>query len=300
MSCVRPLDGYRATMGRVIIVERGARPPRDSTGRIPMSIPCGKCIGCRMNRAREWGIRCLHEAKLWPENCYVTLTYNDEFLPPGGSLVVRDVQLFMKRLRKSMPDRKIRFFLGGEYGEYNKRPHYHALLFNCGFGDCVRWGDNKRGEPLYVSDTLSSMWGYGFCTIGAITFDSAVYCAKYALKKVNGDLAFEHYTVYDENGECFERVPEFAVMSRRPGIGAGYADKYREEILSHDSVVINGRAVKPPRYYASRFEGDKRVEINQRRRKRVAVLNRKDNTDERLGVKEKLMQIAAEKKERSL
>lgn len=334
MSCTRPLWGYRATGGAVIIVARGDRPPRNSTTRVPMDIPCGKCIGCRMNYAREWGIRCLHEKKQWSENSYVTLTYNNEMLPPSGTLCLRDVQLFMKRLRiakrrqalalgaKAVAPRKlrteervalvnaakVRFFLGGEYGEDNKRPHYHALLFNCGFGDKLFFEYNKRGEPLFTSRELSDLWSVngeplGFCTIGDITFDSAVYCAKYALKKVNGDPAFEHYNVIDGDG-CIieERIPEFAVMSRRPGIGAGYADKYGSEIAAHDSVVIDGRTVKPPRYYKDRISkrfGDK-VEANRRAAKRMAVLNRSDNTEARLRVKERLMVIAAEKKERKL
>lgn len=320
MSCTKPLDGYRARGGKVLIVPRGDRPPRDATTRLPMSIPCGKCIGCRMESARQWGLRCLHEKKMWPENSYVTLTYSDEFLPPGGTLCLRDVQLFMKRLRKSRGATKsnpIRFFLGGEYGEENGRPHYHALLFNCGFGDLVQIGVNKRGEPLYTSVELSSLWSsdgrtLGFCTVGEVTFDSAVYCAKYALKKVTGKRAAEHYCVYDESGECFDRTPEFAVMSRFPGIGGTYFDKYGAEVIAHDSVVVNGREVRPPRYYDMRARKHLvthaenalyckcAVCVNKRKRKRMAVLNRSDNTPERLRVKERLMIIAAEKKERLL
>jgi hypothetical protein len=320
VSCVRPLDGYRARGGKVIIVPRGDRAPRDATTRTAMSIPCQKCIGCRMESARQWGIRCLHEKKMWPDNSYVTLTYSDSNLPPGGTLCLRDVQLFMKRLRKSRGASKsnpIRFFLGGEYGEGNARPHYHALLFNCGFRDKLLLGTNKRGENLYTSAELSSLWSVdgvtlGFCTIGDVTFDSAVYCAKYALKKVTGDRASEHYCVYDENGQCFDRRPEFAVMSRNPGIGGTYFDKYGSEVVSLDSVVINGREVRPPRYYDIRAQQKLVVHsdsavlcrcqvcINKRKRKRMQVLNRLDNTVERLRVKEKLMLLAAEKKERTL
>lgn len=319
MSCTRPLDGYRARGGAVIIVPRGDRPPRDSTTRIPMSIPCGKCIGCRMKKASEWGIRCLHEKKMWPESSYVTLTYASEHMPPGMSLCVRDVQLFMKRLRKARGANKsnpIRFFLGGEYGEENGRPHYHVLLFNCGFRDRVLYGTNKRGEALYTSRELSDLWSIdgvslGFSTIGEVTFDSAQYCAKYALKKVNGDKAYDHYMVYDADGRCFQRVPEFAVMSRFPGIGGTYFDKYGAEAVAHDSIIVDGRELPVPRYYDERAKTllvkhsedgfcKCAVCVNKRDRKRVAVLNRRDNTPARLVVKEELMRRAAEKKERKL
>lgn len=278
-----------------------------------------------MEKARQWGMRCLHESKMWPSNHYVTLTYSDEFLPPGGTLSVRDVQLFMKRLRKKMSaiyggqggagyatvdgkwSNPIRFFLGAEYGEENARPHYHALLFNCCLGDLVHFGRNKRGEPLYTSRLLSSLWSegestLGHCTVGAVTFDSAVYCAKYALKKVTGDKAFEAYQVWDENGELFDRAPEFAVMSRRPGIGAPYYEKFGGEIRAHDSVVINGKEVRPARYYDGKSEmfDAPVLQAHKATRKRLAVINKGDNTPERLQVKEKIAILAAKQKERKL
>lgn len=341
MTCTRPLDGYRARGGAVIIVKRGDRPPRDSTTRIPMSIPCSKCVGCRLEKARQWGIRCLHEKKLWPHSVYVTLTYSDEHLPVAGSLSLRDVQLFMKRLREKkrrdalelgvkgvgrpleLAEKKaltkaagVRFFLGAEYGEKNGRPHYHALLFNCSFRDCVFFTKNERGEPLYTSRELSDLWSVdgcpiGHCTVGEVTFDSATYCAKYALKKVTGDPAYEAYQVYDEDGNSFQRKPEFAVMSRFPGIGAGYFEKYGEEVKNWDNVIVDGKPCRPPRYYddlarralehdASGMLCHCKVCVNTRKRKRLSVLNRHDNTEERLRVKEKLIVLAAEKKERKL
>lgn len=315
MSCYHPLKAYWRDVGRSVITFDVAH----SATRVSFQLPCGRCVGCRMEKARQWGVRCLHEAKMWPSNAYVTLTYNNENLPPGGSLCLRDLQLFMKRLRKaknSTKDNPVRFFAGGEYGEDNGRPHYHLLLFNCGFRDMLFYTYNKRGEPLYTSKELDGYWSVdgvplGFCTIGAVTFDSAVYCAKYALKKVNitehsSDAAkaeFERkYMVYDENGECFDRRPEFAVMSRRPGIGSTYYDKFGAEVRAHDSVVVNAREVRPPRYYDNRGSElePERMQLLKGRRKRASVLNRADNTPERLRVKERLALIAAEKKERKL
>lgn len=303
MSCVHPLKAYWRSVHRDAITFDATQ----SATKVPFSLPCGRCIGCRLEKARQWGLRCLHEAKMWPHNSYVTLTYNEEFLPLGGSLCLRDLQLFMKRLRKSREPAKVRFFAGGEYGDGNKRPHYHLLLFNVGFNDLRLHGYNARGEPLYVSRECESLWSVdgrnmGFVTIGAVTFDSAVYCAKYALKKVNGEQAAQHYEVFDENGECFQRVPEFAVMSRRPGIGRTYYDKYGAEVRSHDSVVVEGREVRPPRYYDVRSAElcEEQFLAHKRRRKRLAVLNKGDNTPARLRVKEILMEKAVEKKERKL
>jgi hypothetical protein len=142
----------------------------------------------------------------------------------------------------------------------------------------------------------------GHCTIGEVTFDSAVYCAKYALKKVTGEISSAHYEFIDIDGVVHDRRPEFAVMSRRPGIGAEYYERYGSEVRALDSVVVSGLEVRPPRFYDNKskvispdvFEGFKR------KRKRFAVLNRSDNTSERLRVKEVLMIKAAEKKERLL
>ena len=144
----------------------------------------------------------------------MTLTYDTKFLPPGGSVSLRDVQLFMKRLRKAKEPSKLRFFLGAEYGDENRRPHYHAILFNCGFSDKLFFGRNGRGEPLFTSAELSRCWSIdgepiGHCTIGAVTFDSAVYCAKYALKQIKitenspeamRDAYEKRYVVYDADG----------------------------------------------------------------------------------------------------
>lgn len=315
MSCFHPLKAFWRTVDRSAITFDIAK----SATRVPFELPCGKCIGCRMEKARQWGLRCLDEAKCWPSNYYVTLTYNDAFMPPGGSVCLRDVQLFMKRLRKaknSNKDNPVRFFLGAEYGDENRRPHYHALLFNVRFNDLRLHGYNKRGEALYTSEELSRLWGsddgsYGFCTLGAVTFESAVYCAKYALKQLK---LSEHsppamreeyerrYVVYDADGIVYERDREFAVMSRRPGIGAKYYEKYGQEIRDHDNLIVNGRKVRPARYYDTKSAAIDPVGFAaiKKERKRQAVLAKADNTPERRAVKEKIAEIAAAKQERKL
>lgn len=315
MSCVSPLKAYWRSVHRDAITFD----PVKSHTKVSFPLPCGRCIGCRMEKARQWGMRCLHEKKLWRSNFFVTLTYNDEFMPPGRSLSVRDCQLFMKRLRKaknSNSDNPVRFFLAGEYGDENGRPHYHALLFNVQFGDLRRWSENARGETLYTSGELSSLWSVdgrsmGHCSLGEVTFDSAVYCAKYTLKRLSlsehstpeARAEYERKYVYvDGDGVVYEREREFALMSRRPGIGAGYYEKYGREVAEHDSVIIDGRPVKPPRFYDTRTElqHPELYARNKATRKRAGVLSKPDNTPERLRVKGRLMEIAAEKKERKL
>ncbi|UDN67724.1 replication initiator protein [robinz microvirus RP_103] len=290
--------------------------PVKSLNKISFPLPCGRCVGCRMEKARQWGLRCLHEKKMWDHNHFVTLTYNDDNLPPGGSVCLRDVQLFMKRLRKAKGSSKsnpLRFFLGAEYGDENRRPHYHALMFNLRIDDRLFYTNNKRGEPLYQSKEMSDLWGLGYVTLGEVTFDSAVYCAKYAMKKLNisehssdeARFAFKaRYEVYDEYGEVFVRSPEFAVMSRRPGIGAGYHERYGREVLAHDNVVVNGKPCRPPRFYDGRSEvlDPERFAAVKARRKAESVKDavKADNTLERLRVKEMLLIHAANKKERKL
>lgn len=295
MSCFRPLDAYRGVGGAIVFDKV------KSLSKTAFQLPCGQCIGCRMDKAYAWGIRCLHEKKMHRDNCFVTLTYNDEFVPEGSTLVKRDLQLFMKRLRK-VKGAGVRFFAGGEYGELNKRPHYHLLLFNCGFPDMAFHARNARGECLYTSSELAGLWFQGFNTIGEITMDSAVYCAKYALKKVNGDAAFSHYEFVDVDGMVYDRQPEFAVMSRRPGIGMPYYQKYGKEVRDLDTVVVDGKEIKPPRYYDVKTKAtDEDVAERWRRvRKRDAVANKADNTPARLSVKEEIARRAMEKKERKL
>lgn len=238
---------------------------------LPMiELPCGKCIGCRLEYSRQWAMRCVHEASLYDRNCFITLTYNDEHLPIDLSLDYKHFQLFMKRLRKKFGP-KIRFFACGEYGDKNYRPHFHACLFNFDFDDKVVF--KSGSNPLYVSPSLDSLWSdsnglIGFSTIGQVTFDSASYVARYVTKKVTGDLAIEHYTRVGLDGKTYQVVPEFARMSRRPGIGAGYYEKYKDDFYSDDSIIVNGRSVKPPRFYDSRYSVDNQQAFSCIREKR--------------------------------
>ena len=246
MTCYNPLLAYKED-GKVVF----EKPFPFAKG---FNIPCGQCIGCRLNYSRQWAIRCIHEAQMHKNNCFITLTFSPEALAARKnpqSLEMREFQLFMKRLRKKYGE-GIRFFHCGEYGEKNKRPHYHALIFGHDFDDKQLW-NQKNGIKLYISDELKQLWPYGFSTIGDVTFESAAYCARYVLKKVTGDAAADHYTYTEpETGEVINIKPEYCTMSRKPGIGYEWLQKFKTDVYPHDYVVIRDKIkVKPPRYYDS-------------------------------------------------
>lgn len=243
MPCFRPLIGWRGAS----LNKSGKRPivfdKSLAYNDLPVSVPCGQCVGCRLERSRQWAVRCMHEASLFDENCFITLTYSDDNLPYNGSLVKRDFQLFMKRLREKYSDKKIRFYYCGEYGEKLGRPHYHALLFNHDFDDKIYFKD-CNGHKLYISDALSGLWTFGFSSVGSVTFETAAYVARYVMKKVTGDAAEVHYS---------GKTPEYTDMSRRPGIGCEWFQKFAGD-LKHGKVVVNGVESALPVYYRGLFE----------------------------------------------
>lgn len=196
----------------------------------------------------------MHEASLHRDNCFITLTYSPDHLPPFGSLVKSDFQKFMKRLRKDISPRTVRFFHAGEYGERLGRPHYHACLFGFDFDDGVTF--TVRGDhPVRRSARLERLWPYGISEVGSLTFESAAYVARYVTKKVTGRAAEDHYGRVDPvTGEVVQLQPEYATMSRRPGIGGAWLDSYGKEVYPSDEVVMRGRSMRPPRAYDVRLE----------------------------------------------
>lgn len=256
MPCFHPLKGYRSrsvnpsTGKRSIVFNRN-----EGFQDMEVSLKCGQCIGCRLERSRQWAIRCLHEASLYEQNCFITLTYNDKNLPTDSSLNFPDFQKFMKRFRKAYHHNPIRFFHCGEYGERFSRPHYHACIFNFDFPDRELVQQREDGN-YYKSEILESLWGKGHAIVGDVTFESAAYVARYITKKITGQDALLHYNdVNLATGEIIrERTPEYVTMSRRPGIGKAWIDKYLRNTYDNDRVVINGKAVTPPKYYDGQFE----------------------------------------------
>lgn len=218
-----------------------------------MEFSCKQCTACRLNKSMEWAGRIMAEAKLYgDDNCFVTLTYNDEHLPEHGNLVLRDIQLFKKRLRKVAkgvhpvfgvklkPNQSnpIRTFESGEFGDQFGRPHYHLAIMNYKPKDLIVSGKNKQGDKHYRSQQLSALWGKGHVTIGDLTVASAAYIARYVVKKVNGEKKDEHYSRVDqETGEMYSLKQEFATMSRKPGIGVPYFHKYTSDFMDGKMLI---------------------------------------------------------------
>lgn len=299
MPCYSPLKGYRAKNptenGKYKLVFN----PREGYTELPIDVPCGQCIGCRLEKSRIWAVRCMHEAQLHEDNCFITLTYNDDNLPEDGSLRLEHFQKFMKRLRKHFQPKKIRFYHCGEYGENYSRPHYHSILFGVDFADRKLY---YRGEyKLYTSETLSGLWEYGFSTVGDVTFQSASYVARYITKKITGKDAKEHYSfVNRKTGEIKERLPEYATMSRRNGIASDWFKKFRSDVYPADNVVLNGKVMKPPRYYdelEAMMENTKIEDIKERRLKKLKRCE-SDILPERLIAREKCKELTFKNKRR--
>lgn len=247
MPCYHPMPAVRMSDGSVKFVSRHKRGVEGS-----LELPCGQCIGCRLERSRQWAMRCMHEASLHESNSFITLTYDESNLPPGGSLTYRDFQLFMKRLRKVAG--KVTFYVGGEYGEALARPHFHACIFGYDFPDKVYLKKASDGSKLYTSALLSKLWPSGMSCIGAVTFASAAYIARYCVQKVNGDAAKAHYERLTDDGEIISLQPEFNHMSLKPAIGKRWLDKFQSDVYPRDYVVVNGVKTKPPKYYDTIFQ----------------------------------------------
>lgn len=242
----------------------------------PAYRPCGSCLGCRLEYSRQWAVRCLHESSLHEKNSFLTLTYNDENLPDNGSLSKIELQKFIKKLRRKIEPVRVRHFSCGEYGDPKKtfRPHYHLCLFGYTFPDLEAVRFQKAGyyqdkftikncNKLYTSKMLEKIWGKGFVTVGELTYNSAGYVARYCVKKINGKKQKDFYG---------NKEPPFALMSRMPGIGKTWLERYTTDVYPKDYFHINGKKHKPPRYYDEiirRLDPDEYERLKQKRRKKA-------------------------------
>lgn len=218
---------------------------------------------------------------------FLTLTYSDANLPTDGSLVPSDLTKFLKRLWHV--NKSLRYFACGEYGEKTDRPHYHVLVLNQDFND-KRPIKSGSQYTLYESPLLSKLWPYGHNAIGDVNFESAAYVARYCMKK-------------RQNGKTRTdgKTPEYIVMSRNPGLGAGYFDKYQDELINHDTIIVNGLPAALPRFYDNKLAGltgftekcglYSKFELLKlkRRRKLTSPLSRADRTQRRLRIRELVM-----------
>jgi len=336
MPCFKPLKAYHGqdfhpSGKRKLVFDPG----QTKLGKLAPIIPltCGQCLGCKLERSRQWAMRGQHEASVHEDNIFITLTYDDEHRPAYGSLVVSHFQKFIKRLRYKFPDQTIRYLQCGEYGELLGRPHYHACLFGFKFPDqkllapgkrktteTVKINGRKETRPLRIpqqttddklsSEILNKLWGKGRTEIGAVNFNSIAYLARYCVKKINGPLAqkedpdtgLTHYERQDEyTGEVITLHPEYNTMSRRPGIGKKWFDKFKSDLYPSDFLVTNGHEARGPKYYDTLYELEDPDELEIIKAKRVqkARENVRESTPKRLAVRLKCAQARASQSTRN-
>jgi len=269
-----------------------------------VSLPCGQCVGCRLERSRQWAMRCMHEAQLHENNCFITLTYNDENYPTNGSLAKDHFQKFLKRFRRAIAPAKIRYYMAGEYGTNFGRPHFHACIFGYDFHDKKLHQRTSSGSLIYTSKDLEKLWTYGYSSIGDVTFESAAYVARYIMQKQTGkDVDKNHYTYCDiQTGELIKLLPEYNNMSLKPGIGADWYKKYKNDVYPHDYVELRGQKIKPPKFYDKLFAKENPYEYDQilYNREKQAKLRPEEHSYERLLVKETVTKAKLQKLKRKL
>lgn len=226
-------------------------------------VPCGHCLGCRLDYSRRWADRMMLELdSVNGRASFLTLTYDNDHItwnqfdefdnPLFGTLVKRDCQLFLKRLRKYFSDLHIRFFLAGEYGEHTLRPHYHMIVFGLApddFPDLLPDGKNEFGQPYFKSQKLNDIWQNGRCVIAGVNWQTCAYVARYVTKKLSGPWSIDY--------AARNVIPEFSLMSRKPGIGKPYLDAHPDCL---DLANINlstpdgGLKIMIPKYFLKELE----------------------------------------------
>lgn len=307
MACFSPLEGFRAPDGTLTFSRRKAMTRRGFTDAdgvnwgsdpVKFDFSCGKCIGCLLDRSRDWATRISCESQFHDSNSFITLTYSDANLPENGSLDFEHLRYFFVHLRKYLYTTfgiYVRYFACGEYGTNYLRPHYHVCLHGFSFLHDRQPVSRSNGNILYNSATLAKLWPHGMSWIGDLTYESAAYTARYVLKKSFG---------YFANPDKYDgKVPEAVRMSLKPGLANKFFDRYFSDIYPHDFVVLlNGRKVKPPRYFDKLLE--KRdptmyYDVKKARFKR-ALSRKEDNTSSRLFVRHELQKLRLKKLIRSL
>lgn len=225
-----------------------------------MKVPCQKCIGCLLDHANEWATRAYAESTQWENNCFITLTYDNEHLPKNYSEMKRDMQKFWKRLRyfyqgeqywenprTGKYENPIRYIVAGEKGSKTQRLHMHALVFNWKPKDLKYYKTNHNNDKLYTSKSLEKIWGNGFVIIGECTYQSACYVSRYVMKK-----QFQRTAVADLK----ER--EFIETSRNGGIGLLYWLKNKVKILQNQGILLKQKdkvvLKKIPKYFMRKWK----------------------------------------------
>jgi len=296
MACFEPLQGFKRRDNGGI-----GWSLRDVWADVPMTAPCGKCIGCVNRKKRDWSVRMAHEAQMHDQAWFVTPTYDEEHVPKTGTLEMDDGSKFIRSIRKARKGEKISYYLAGEYGGQTKRPHYHIALFGLSLDDLETNGSTKKGAALR-SPWLEKRWGKGFAPVSELTPASAAYVAGYVRKKEASkeerEAEWERY--YSDTGEIISVTPETARMSNRPAIGKRWIEKYwREVYLAGDFVVMGGREVAPPLYYDTWLEENQPEVWRGIEASRKEKLDPGEYTERRLQTKKVCMEARANLKRRT-
>lgn len=276
MACYHP---SRVSIGRKSFSRPGFHVPDR------VKVPCGHCLGCRADQARSWAVRLVHEAEAPPRPAwFVTLTYAPDKVPVNGTLDPQHPALFVRRLRRS--GEQCQYYICGEYGEQTSRPHYHAVLYGPLFLDRVVY-THRHGAPVFQSASLEAAWRMGLVELTGLTYGAARYVAGYVRKKVRQRDHPDHYTRVDpETGELVELEREYGRMSRRPAIGRRWIERYWRDVYPRDFVVMEGRELKPPRYYdkwMEKHEPEVMMAVKEQR-----LIDAVEIGDEKLIMKEKI------------
>lgn len=301
MACTSPMIRAETKAGKVIIKSKkgveyeewkekalkGYEAWRERNYKKFDIIPCGQCIGCRLERSRQWANRIVLEMKEYPEekNWFITLTYDDEHIPTkevtntetgekkiGLTLNKKDLQDFLKRLRSRWENKYdhqgIRYFACGEYGETTNRPHYHLCIMNLPITTELKKLNTKDENALWTNEEIEKTWGQGNIAIGKLNWETAAYTARYIMKKQLG-----------QNAEWFYKMqakePEFTVMSRKPGIGQKYYQKNKEKIYNYDEITIpkkgGAKKIKPPKYFDRMYKDENEEKMEKLKEKRKTI-----------------------------
>lgn len=200
--------------------------------------PCGKCLACRISRAKEWSIRLMHESHDHEKSIFLTLTYHDDQLPNNLQISKRELQLFIKRLREHHPE-KIKYYACGEYGDTTNRPHYHLIVFGLGLEDHkTRRSGSGSGSHILGGPALKA-WEKGYVYGGTVTADSCRYVAEYIQKKLYGPLGND-------------RQQPFSLMSK--GIGLQWLLRNKEQLTRELALTFKGKQYQIPKYYIQKLE----------------------------------------------
>lgn len=285
--CDFPLKGYRTT-GRLVFQK-----PAGHSGAF-VEVPCGKCIGCKLRLRSEWQIRGLCELQMQRQaglaSWFFTLTFDDQHIPADLNISLRDVQLFMMRLRKHFgPGIRVQYC--GEYGGQTMRPHYHLTLWGLVLDDCVQIGRSRTGEATFTSAVVARLWGRGQVLIGEANSHTIGYVAGHQLKDLTGRHQPDGSYVLLEpsTGELRARTAPFRHQSLKPGIGASWFDKYHMDFFARGWLMRDGRKEFPPSYFLRLLRRSKPALWDSVMAAREVVVEadqfRAEHTPERLAVK---------------